>query len=1033
MKDIWPFSHETSTPSLARIIPARGMTLVERSALEGTMQSLVLQGSALALEIASTPTDRHQARSVQFLLRAPSEDALRAATRQIQVRYPQAIVRPVPPEEDPFEVGTHAFVSAMELRAGGAAYETLRSWSAGKPHEQGSDPLIGVLTTLEHLPVGMRAVTQLVLTPLPPTWARKYQRLSVEHPLEEEREQRREAQARLRRGAPSWEQILLLGIVVGLLVTWNYAQAHHLLPRWLQEDVLSLLHGSLPHLSSSQQAIVGIGLVVVIMLIAVLGRGIRWLGEHVFGGTRYYDMKRVAEKIGKSAYRAHLRVYLIEEAPRTDAHQTQPLMLNHTIKAQFTSSWHAVQRKCAQQRRHQQIHAMLFAAYRHCHTSTAYFTSHRLSTRHAQRLTREGTWWRGLQRATLFLTGEEVATLWHLPSGDHLSEGTNVEQRQERSLLAPHVLTTGNGWQLGTSTHAGRSVPVRFPPSELLTHKFVIGRTGKGKSTLFHHLALAHLSTCPRPHPGLCVIEPHGDLIEDLLGLLPPEREEEVVLIDLHQQGFPPGINPLDATQVTSLEEADLIVSHLLTTFKGIWSTAWGPRVENVMRFSLKTLLEANRTLVHTDPHQGLEQQYTLLDVTVLLNKQSFRARVLDLVEDVHVLDWWYQYYERLDARMQEEITTPVLTKISAYASAPISRRLLGQPTSTINFSHIVEKQQILLLNTASGHVGQDVSSLIGASILGLFSAALSRQLSLPPAERNTFLLLVDEFKNYPVNYGSILSELRKAGTFLVLATQSLAQLDVLDRALRPTVFANADHLFVFTLAGEDAYLLRHELGHLLSPEDVTNLPDYTCYARWSLNGQRLPFFSLTLDLPPSGSREGAERLREQCALRYGRPVSEVDTLLDVLNARHGTRPRKKESLHEPTASPFPLPTPGVNPHCSGSRTSTYGIFLLTCYHPRIPSREVGGTRENLTLAGSTRGRCSRQTDTRTERETGPYSPPEGTGNTGINRDSSPGNIGLTPRTTGRLSPCSISGDSRNTLVERENAYASFSCTSYYE
>ncbi|GHO76439.1 hypothetical protein KSD_42100 [Ktedonobacter sp. SOSP1-85] len=959
MKNLRPLTQQKSLSFAARIIPARGMTLVERSALEGTMQSLVLQGSALALEIASTPANTHQARSVQFLLRARSEDALRAATRQIQVRYPQAIVRHVPPEEDPLHLQEHEIVSAMELRAGGEAYETLQSWSPGKPHEQGIDPLLGVLTTLEHLPVGIRAITQLALTPLPPTWARKYQRLAVEHPLEEEREQRREAQGRLRRGTPGWEQLVLLGIVVGLLLVWNYAQAHHLFPSWLQEDVLSLLHGSLPHLSSSQEAILGIGLVVGITLIAGTIRGICWLGERLFGGTRYYDMKRVAEKIGKSAYRARLRLYLIEEAPQMDTHQTQPLMqtpqaLATIIRARLTSSWHTLQQKRAQQRRHQQMHAMLVAAYRHTHTSTAYFTTRRLSAHHAQRLAQEGTWWRGLQWGPLFLTGEEVATLWHLPPGDHLSEGTNVEQRQERSLLAPHVLTTGNGWQLGTSTHAGRSVPVRFPPSELLKHKFVIGRTGKGKSTLFHHLALAHLSTCLQPDPGLCVIEPHGDLIEDLLGLLPPEREEEVVLLDLHQQGFPPGINPLDATQVASLEEADLIVSHLLTTFKGIWSTAWGPRVENVMRFSLKALFEANRTLVHTDPHQGPAQQYTLLDLTVLLNKQSFRARVLDLVEDVHVLDWWHQYYERLDARMQDEITTPVLTKISAFASAPISRRLLGQPTSTINFSQIVEQGQVLLVNTASGHVGQDVSSLIGASVLGLFSAALSRQLSLPPSERNVFLLLVDEFKNYPVNYGSILSELRKAGTFLVLATQSLAQLDVVDRALRPTVFANSDHLFVFTLAGEDAYLLRHELGHLLSPEDVTNLPDYTCYARWSLKGQRLPFFSLRLDLPPAGNVSVAEHLREQCTLRYGRPVDEADALLDLLNARHGARPRKKESLHEQTASPFPHLESVASVRETDDRpvahSSSPAILPVSTLSPLEATEEAPHTQEAQTL-----------------------------------------------------------------------------------
>lgn len=311
------------------------------------------------------------------------------------MRYPQAIVHHVSPEEDPLQVQEHEIISTMELRAGGEAYETLRSWSPGKPHEQGIDPLLGVLTTLEHLPAGMRAVTQLALTPLPSTWARNYQRLSVEHPLEEEREQRQEAQARLRRGAPGWEQILLLGILVALLVGWNYGQAHHLFPSWLQEDVLSLLHGSLPHLSPSQQAILGIGLVVAITLIAGTIRGIRWLGERLFGGTRYYDMKRVAEKIGKSAYRARLRLYLIEAAPSTDAYQTQPLAQTqqaHTIRARLASSWQALQSKRAQQRRHQQIHATFFAAYRHCHTSTAYFTSHRLSTRHTLRVTQESTW-----------------------------------------------------------------------------------------------------------------------------------------------------------------------------------------------------------------------------------------------------------------------------------------------------------------------------------------------------------------------------------------------------------------------------------------------------------------------------------------------------------------------------------------------------------------------------------------------------------------------------------------------------------------
>ncbi|GHO48600.1 type IV secretory system conjugative DNA transfer family protein [Ktedonospora formicarum] len=882
---------------VARVIPARSTAMADISALETTMQSLLLDHETLALELASMPGEQEEHTQVHFLLRASSQHALDAALRQLQALYPQALFQQLKGEDDPLHLSEGEVVQAVELCSGGAAYEPLRSW---QPRGRGTmmpDPLLGLLEAVRvhgKEQRGMRVVSQLTLLPLSPTWSRHYQRLAVEHPLEQEREERRREFLRSRRSVPSTEQLILLGVLVLVLVAWDQLHLQRLLPPWLLEALMALLRGEMPHLTAGQQALLVGGLLGTLMLLLLVARGIVALRDLLGWGTRYYDMRRIAEKINKSACYGRLRLYVI-------------------MPSETRSSPHVWTRHAHDQ------HNRLIAAYRQVQTATVYFVPRRLPRRWARRLLMHGRWqqrglifgWPGGTRPGHFLSGAEIATLWHLPAGEQLAEATTSEQRQERSLLVPRVLTHGPGWLLGRSTHAGMTLPVRFPPSELMKHKFVIGRTGKGKSTLFHHLALAHLHTSPFGQPGLCVIEPHGDLVKDLLSLLPPERTEDVILIDLAHQERPVGINPLDATQIASQEEADLVVSHLLTTFKGIWTGAWGPRVENVMRFSLKALIEANRTLVAEDPLDGLSQQYTLLDLTVLLNKQSFRHRLLDQVHDLHVLDWWHQYYERLDTKIQDEITTPVLTKVSAYASSPISRRILGQPVSTINFQQVVLKQQILLVNTASGQVGQDVSSLIGASLLGLFAAALSRQLAQPVHARSPFLVLVDEFRNYPINYSYILSELRKANTFLVLATQSLAQLDALDRLLRPTIFANVDQLFVFTLAGEDAYLLRHELGHLLTPEDVTALPDYTCYARWSLTGKRLPFFSLTLDLPPQGPVEQAERLREAGARRYGVPVTEVDATLETLMARHGTRPQaQNNALLLPTWSQEPEAMP---------------------------------------------------------------------------------------------------------------------------
>ncbi len=354
-----------------------------------------------------------------------------------------------------------------------------------------------------------------------------------------------------------------------------------------------------------------------------------------------------------------------------------------------------------------------------------------------------------------------------------------------------------------------------------------------------------------------------------------------MVLVDLANTDYPVGINPLDMVG----KDRDKVVDTLITIAEHLWASSYGSRTENVLEYALKTLADANESLIQRDPYHGPNRQYTLLEVVPLLRLAGFRHTVLEQVRDSLLIDWWQHYYEPLDAHQQREITSSVITKLSKFSSSRVARRILGQPRSTIDLREVVRSGQHLLISTASGVVGADLSELIGIVLLGLFEAALSEQADLPLEERRRYLVLIDEFQVYRgANYQGMLAELRKYGGSFALATQSLAYLDRLDRTLRATVLANIDHLFAFHMAGEDARLF-HELDGV-TVEDITNLDDFQCYVKLSLHGHRLPVFSLQLDAPPWPDEKVARLVRLRNQERYGRSVGVVDDLIRQIQAR---------------------------------------------------------------------------------------------------------------------------------------------------
>jgi hypothetical protein len=898
---------------LASVIVPRAASTRDILALETAMQSLVQDDRhPVALELAATASSRG------FLLRATSAMSLAHLSSQIQARYPQAIIRPVASAHDPLVLQEGETVSVVELRAGAAAYLPLRAFREREWQQEGADPLLGILGVFNHLPPGMRVVSQLALLPASPTWSRPYLRKAVEHPLEQEHQRARLEMSGRQASGPSTLQLVGMGVLVAvLLVWWRFQQqldAH--LPTWLVQAVSSLLHGQAPHVSPGQESILVVAGIIMGVALFSLAFLVMQIKSRV-GGASLYDRRLVEEKTARPAYRVRLRLFVFSARPDLVRGITLPppwqALRQHLFQwppdmaplLHVYQSWRSISHQNTQERTlHSEMLDQFTAAYRQYHTASGgYFIPHRLLQRKIKRIlsTRRSGWrcarlpgWAAdLARSSHRLSVADLAALWHLPQAHDLADLPYVERARARTALAPHILTLAQGWRVGTSSHAGHTVPV-FLPVECLRHNLLaVASTGKGKSTLFQHLAEALCLMRARMdetvRPGLAFIEPHGDVVRALCGLLPSPERDNVVLVDLADGDYPVGINPLDMVG----RDRDKAIDTLITLSEHLWAASYGSRTENVLEYSLKTLADANEWLIQSDPSQGPDRQYTLLDVVPLLRRPSFRHAIFEQVRDGQLLDWWQHYYEPMDAHQQREITSSVITKLSKFSSSRVARRILGQPSSTIDLREVVQEGKLLLVSTASGVVGSDLSELIGIVLLGLFQAALAEQAIVPFEQRRRYLVLIDEFQVYrDANYQGMLAELRKYGGSFALATQSLAYLDRLDRTLRATVLANIDHLFAFHMAGEDARLL-HELDGI-TEDDITNLDDFQCYVKLSLGGHRLPVFSLHLDAPPPPDDGLAAFVRLRSRGRHARPAGVVDELIRASQARQKSAAPKR-------------------------------------------------------------------------------------------------------------------------------------------
>ena len=387
-------------------------------------------------------------------------------------------------------------------------------------------------------------------------------------------------------------------------------------------------------------------------------------------------------------------------------------------------------------------------------------------------------------------------------------------------------------------------------------HMYIIGKTGTGKSTLLARMVLSDLNQ----GKGLALIDPHGDLAEQILSLIPKNRKEDLIYFNTGDMEYPVGFNPLEKADP---DHHHLIASGFVSVFKKIWGPAgfWGPRLEHILRHAVLSLLEIPES--------------TPLDIPRLLTDKDFRQRVLLKVTHQQVREFWFFEFEKYSAWLRSEAIAPILNKLGQLLTTIPLRNIVGQGENSFNLREVLDGGKILVVNLAKGKIGEDSCYLLGAMMVTRIQLAALSRADLPERQRKGFYLYVDEVHNFLTqSFADILSEARKYGLHLVLAHQYLEQLE---ENLRAAVFGNVGTLISFRVGAGDAQYLAREFYPDFTESDLVNLPNYHIYLKLMIDGQSSkPFSAETLSLSKTKTSYFNE-LMEYSRRGYGRPRKEVE------------------------------------------------------------------------------------------------------------------------------------------------------------
>ncbi|MFH1187857.1 MAG: DUF87 domain-containing protein, partial [bacterium] len=466
------------------------------------------------------------------------------------------------------------------------------------------------------------------------------------------------------------------------------------------------------------------------------------------------------------------------------------------------------------------------------------------------------------ERKDFVLNSEELASVYHFPLPT--TETPNIDWMKAKKAQPP-VNMPKDGIILGESSFRGKKTLVKIKDDDRRRHMYVIGKSGTGKSFFLANMARQDIVN----GKGVCVIDPHGDLIDDVLAGVPKERADDVIVFDPSDTQRPMGLNLIEYDP-NYPEQKTFVVNELIKIFDKLYDLkqTGGPMFEQYMRSALLLILDDQK------------DEATLMDVSRVLADVDYRKKKLAKCQNQVVKDFWTKEAEKAGGEASLANMVPYITsKLNQFVSNDIMRPIIGQKKSVLNFRKAMDSSKIVLVKLSKGSIGELNAYLLGMVVVGkILMAALSRT-DIPKEERKDFYLYIDEFQNFTTDsIAIILSEARKYMLNLIIAHQYIGQLvKGQDTSIRDAVFGNAGTIVSFKIGVEDAEMLAKEFAPVFDEYDVINVEKYTAYVKLLINNEACRAFNMNTFILEKGDPALAKKIIEMSRLKYGRDRQTVE------------------------------------------------------------------------------------------------------------------------------------------------------------
>jgi len=452
------------------------------------------------------------------------------------------------------------------------------------------------------------------------------------------------------------------------------------------------------------------------------------------------------------------------------------------------------------------------------------------------------------------LSSEELATIFHFPNKS--IETPHILWLQSRRLPAPAKIPS-KGTYLGRNIYRGITRDVYISDKDRQRHMYIIGKTGTGKSVLLTDLILQDI----RAGHGVCFIDPH-DTAEKLLGMIPPERAEDVIYFNPGDSEQPMGLNIMEAA---SEEQMHLITSAIINLMYKLFDPhktgIIGPRFEHAVRNAMLTVMQA-------------QPGSTFIEVVRILTDPKFVQELLPKVKDPMVRRYWTDQIAQTSDFHKSEVLDYIASKFGRFVTDKMMRNMIGQSESAFNFRKVMDERKILLINLAKGRIGEENSNFLGLILVPKILIAAMSRTDVPEDQRPDFYLYVDEFQNFATpDFAQILSEARKYHLNLTVANQFIGQIE---DGVKNAIFGNVGTIMSFRVGVTDANYLQHEFEEKFAESDFLNIERYNVFVKTIVDNEPVPPFTLNLEKNMEVynkliNAQMAEMITQLSRLKYGK------------------------------------------------------------------------------------------------------------------------------------------------------------------